>query len=69
MLLNIEGAQARFDAMAQEISTRGGPVWKAYVKHWSELVALWNEESPSGKCPKLYIRMKDLQNFALVGTL
>ena len=36
------------------------PEWKGLVEHWDELTTLWNEESPTGKCPKLYDRMKEL---------
>ncbi|MBE3065154.1 MAG: hypothetical protein IMZ54_12320 [Acidobacteria bacterium] len=34
--------------------------WEALVSHWAELEALYEEESPSGACPKLYARMKEL---------
>lgn len=34
--------------------------WAALVANWDELEALWNEESPSGKAPKLYERMQEL---------
>ncbi|MFA5376052.1 MAG: hypothetical protein WC455_09935 [Dehalococcoidia bacterium] len=36
------------------------PVWERLVDHWDELRALWDEESPTGKGPKLYNRMKEL---------
>lgn len=36
------------------------PVWERLVDHWDELRALWDEESPSGRCPKLYDRMQDI---------
>jgi hypothetical protein len=35
------------------------PDWKGLVDQWDHLVALWQEESPSGECPKLYDAMKD----------
>ena len=37
-----------------------GPEWKAIAENWTELESLWNEKSPSGKCPKLHARMKEL---------
>lgn len=33
------------------------PTWKALIENWVELERLWREESPSGRCPKLYDRM------------
>lgn len=36
------------------------PQWKALVEHWDELTALFQEESPTRRCPKLYARMKEL---------
>jgi len=36
-------------------------VWKRYVEHWDEMERLWEEESPSGVCPKLYKLMDELQ--------
>jgi hypothetical protein len=35
-------------------------VWERLVAHWDELRALWDEESPTGRCRKLYNRMKEL---------
>lgn len=35
-----------------------GPVWAALAGTWSELEALYAEELPAGKCPKLYERLK-----------
>lgn len=37
------------------------PAWKPLVDAWDELEALWEEESPTGKCPKLFERMKELR--------
>lgn len=34
--------------------------WKALAEHWDELTALWEEESPSRTCPRLYARMQEL---------
>jgi hypothetical protein len=36
------------------------PTWGPLIRNWSELTALWIEESPTGRCPKLYDRMKEL---------
>lgn len=30
------------------------PAWRPFVERWDELEALYEEESPSGRCPKLY---------------
>ncbi len=37
------------------------PAWARLVEHWDELEALYQEELPSGSCPKLYARLQDLQ--------
>jgi hypothetical protein len=34
------------------------PKWARLIAEWDELTALYEEESPSGTCPKLYDRMK-----------
>ena len=36
--------------------------WGRLIDHWDELTALYLEEKASGSCPKLYKRMKELQN-------
>jgi hypothetical protein len=36
------------------------PAWAALVANWDELEALWKEESPSGRCPKMFQRMEAL---------
>jgi hypothetical protein len=36
------------------------PGWKPMVDVWGELEALYDEESPSGNCPRLYDRMREL---------
>lgn len=41
-----------------------GAVWSAYVDRWDEMEALWLEESPSGKAPKLFKLMWDIQDEA-----
>ena len=37
------------------------PMWSRLIDHWDELRALWDEESPTGRYPKLYNRMKELR--------
>lgn len=37
-----------------------GREWAALVAHWEELEALLREEAPTGLCPRLYARMKEL---------
>jgi hypothetical protein len=34
--------------------------WRGLVDAWPELEALYEEELPSGKCPKLYARMREI---------
>ena len=34
--------------------------WRALIENWTELEALWLEESPSGHAPKLFDRMQAL---------
>ena len=41
-----------------------GKVWAAYVEHWAEMEALYQEESPLGRAPKLAALMKRLQESA-----
>lgn len=36
------------------------PRWAKLVAAWPELTALFEEEAPSGRAPKLYARMKEL---------
>ena len=45
----------RLPEMANE-----SPAWAALVANWDELTALWLEESPSGRCPKMFQRMQAL---------
>ena len=47
--------RARIVEMAQH-----GPEWRALGLAWDELTALYEEELPSGICPKLYARMHEL---------
>ena len=39
------------------------PVWKDMVENWDELEKLYYEEVHTGKCPKLYDRMKELRGW------
>lgn len=39
---------------------RASSVWSNLVDSWDELTALYLEELPSGKAPRLYARMKEL---------
>ncbi len=36
------------------------PLWQPLVDAWDELTALYEKEHPSGKCPKLYKRLCEL---------
>lgn len=36
------------------------PQWTALIDHWEELEALYEEELPFDRAPKLYARMKEL---------
>lgn len=35
-------------------------IWMPMIERWDEMERLWEEESPSGKCPKLYKLMREL---------
>jgi hypothetical protein len=37
------------------------PAWKPFADRWPELVALYEEELPTGECPKLYALMKEIR--------
>lgn len=37
-----------------------GPEWKAIAENWLELATLFHEEAPSGRCPRLSVRMQEL---------
>jgi hypothetical protein len=54
LLMAIPGWRARIGEMAL------APKWGQLVAAWDELEALYNEEWPTGLCPKLYARMKEL---------
>lgn len=47
--------RARMWEMGAEI-----PAWSKLCDAWSELETLFEEESPSGECPKLYARIQEL---------
>lgn len=36
------------------------PAWAPFVDAWEELTALYEAEAPSGSCPQLYARMREL---------
>lgn len=38
------------------------PVWTGLVREWDELTALYEAESPTGTCPRLYERMQVLRD-------
>ncbi len=44
-----------------ELTVRGKD-WACLIPHWEELTRLYEEELPTGSCPKLYGRMKVLLN-------
>lgn len=48
-------------ARLQEVADRY-PIWQPFVNAWPALTKLWDEESPSGRCPRLYAMMQELQN-------
>lgn len=36
------------------------PEWELMAKYWHAMEKLWQEESPAGRCPKLYDLMQTL---------
>ena len=40
------------------------PKWKPFIAAWDELTALYEEEAPSGRAPKLFDRMQELRREA-----
>ena len=58
-LLWLTGWRSRIGEMAAH-----GPVWAALAGAWDELEALYLAESSSGRAPKLYARMKELEDVA-----
>lgn len=36
--------------------------WAPFVDNWEKMVALWNEELPTGSAPKLYKYMQELED-------
>ncbi len=55
LLHAIPGWRARIGEMAAV------PGWEKLAQHWDELEALYVEELPTGKGPKLYARMRELE--------
>jgi hypothetical protein len=51
----IPGGAERIDEVAKAY-----PAWAGLAANWTELTALYEEEEPSGRAPKLYKRMKEL---------
>lgn len=47
--------RAQLPAMADT-----GPEWAALIAHWKELEAIFQQEAPTGECPRLYDRMRTL---------
>lgn len=41
------------------------PDWQPLVDNWEELERMWREESPTGRAPKMYERMKELRGVEL----
>lgn len=35
-----------------------GPEWAALIAHWQELEAIFQQEAPTGECPRLHERMQ-----------
>lgn len=56
LLEAVPGLAEHISAMASR-----GPIWSAYVEHWAEMTALYAEEEPTGRCPKLFALMERLQ--------
>lgn len=56
-LLNVMPA---WRARLGEVAARY-PKWQPFVDEWERLTALFEEEAPSGQCPKLYARMRELR--------
>lgn len=55
LLKAIPGWRARIGEMADV------PGWAGLVEAWDELEALYEEELPSGNAPKLYARMREIE--------
>ena len=36
--------------------------WSPFIDNWDKLVELYKEESPSGRCPKLFLMMQELED-------
>lgn len=40
------------------------PAWAGMVAEWDDLSALYERELPSGRCPRLYARMRQLRGLS-----
>ena len=56
LLQSFTGWRERISEMAD------APGWAGLVEAWDELEALYLEELPSGQCPKLYARMREIES-------
>jgi hypothetical protein len=56
----------RFPAWRERILEMAvhGTVWREYAARWSEMEALYEEEEPSGRAPKLYALMREIREGA-----
>lgn len=52
--------------LALPLVVAAAPHWGPMVEVWDELTALYEEELPSGKCPRLYERMKGLHDACML---
>lgn len=44
------------------------PWFAPFIDNWGKMLKLWIEESPKGRCPKLYDYMQDLENQSMILT-
>lgn len=53
-------------AMAAHVAEMAsyGPVWKAYIENWDELIKMLESELPTGSAPRTYDWMQKLQEAA-----
>lgn len=42
------------------------PWWKPQIENWDKMAALFEEESPTGRCPKLYDLMQTLEDESMI---
>jgi hypothetical protein len=57
--------QCRIDKDQLQKIKKQIPWWGPFIDAWDELVALYEEERPSGKAPRLYARMQELKEQAM----